>query len=236
MPYAGASAAIYMKWKRALAPGIECVPLELAGRGIRSGEPFYAGMKEAADDALEKLLAQIDSRSPYAVFGHSMGAMILFEVCLLLRDGKFPPPAALFFSGRPAPDLPRAAVPIHKLPDREFAERILEMGATSPEVFAHRGLMNVFVPILRADFRLVETYRYEEKGLLPWELTILAGSEEQWSDEELEGWRRRTSAGCRIVRPPGGHFYWQNGPDPDWLPGFLEQALRKAYGEKRNFA
>ncbi|MFC5469003.1 thioesterase II family protein [Cohnella suwonensis] len=232
LPYAGASAAIYMKWNKAIAPGAACFPLELAGRGVRSGDPFYRGMEEAAEDVLERLMRHYDG-TPYAVFGHSMGGMILYEVCRLLRERNLPPPAALFFSGRPAPDVSRTEEPIHLLPDDEFAERILEMGATSAEVFSSKPLMDVFMPILRADFRLVETYRYEEKEPLPWRLTILAGRDEKWTDEELEGWSRHTTAECRFVRMQGGHFYWQNGSDD--LQVFLQNELSAAPRIEMNF-
>ena len=225
LPYAGASAAIYMKWKKPLEPVAECVPLELAGRGVRSKEPFYEGMEDAAEDVLEQLMRRA-GEAPYAVFGHSMGGMILYEVARLIRTRKLPAPAALIFSGRPAPDTPRTEAPIHELPDGVFAEKILEMGATSKEIFSMPALMNVFVPVLRADFRLVETYRHKESAPLPWRLTAIAGTEERWTDAELEGWNRHTSGGCRIVRLPGGHFYWQH--DAGSLHGILTDVLQQA--------
>ena len=227
LPYAGASAAIYMKWKKSLEPVAECVPLELAGRGVRSKEPFYKGMEDASEDVLEQLLRRVDGK-PYAVFGHSMGGMILYEVARKIRQRKLPPPSALFFSGRPSPDTPRKEAPIHELPDGEFAEKIIAMGATSKEIFSMPALMNVFVPVLRADFLLVETYRYEEAEPLPWRLTAIAGTEEQWTDDEVEGWNRHTSEGCRIVRLPGGHFYWQHDAETlhDVLKDVLQNAIR----------
>ena len=225
LPYAGASAAIYMKWKKTLEPVAECVPLELAGRGVRSKEPFYEGMEDASEDVLEQLMRRMDG-TPYAVFGHSMGGMILYEVARKIRQRMLPPPSALIFSGRPAPDIPRAEAPIHELPADEFAEKIVAMGATSKEIFSMPALMNVFVPVLRADFRLVETYRYEEAEPLPWRLTAIAGTEEKWTDAELEAWHRHTSEGCRIVRLPGGHFYWQH--DAETLHSHLIDVLQHA--------
>lgn len=90
--------------------------------------------------------------------------MILYETARLIRDRHLPAPVKLFFSGRPAPETPAPESPIHRLPDGEFAERILDMGATSEEIFASKPLRDVFMPILRADFRLVETYKYEAKN------------------------------------------------------------------------
>ncbi len=212
LPYAGASAAIYFRWKKHLAPDLECVPLELAGRGTRAAERFYEGMEEACEDVFRLLEARMDG-TPYALFGHSMGGMILYETARLIRDRNAPAPAKLVVSGRPAPETPDPESPIHRLPDGEFAERILEMGATSEEIFASRPLREVFLPILRADFRLVETYKYEAKPPLPWEIAAIAGEEEKWTAAEVEGWRRHTSADCRVARLPGGHFYWQDRPE-----------------------
>jgi len=229
LPYAGASSVIYLKWKKALAPGVECIPLELAGRGARSRTPYYQGMEDAAEDVLDQLMRQYDG-TPYAVFGHSMGGMIAFEVARLLRERSLPPPVVFFFSGRPAPETSRKSEDIHLLPEDEFAEKILEMGATSPEVFDSKRLLKVFLPILRADFRLVETYRYEEREPLPWDMTIIAGDEEEWTEAELEGWRRHTTGECRIVRMQGGHFYWQT--DSDLLLAFLvNEMLNKCLQE-----
>ncbi len=227
LPYAGASAAIYMKWKKHLEPDAECVPLELAGRGVRSKEPFYEGMEDASEDVLAQLMRRVDG-TPYAVFGHSMGGMILYEVARKIRERGLPSPSALIFSGRPSPDTPRKEAPIHELPTGEFADKIVAMGATSKEIFSMPALMNVFVPVLRADFRLVETYRYEEAEPLPWRLTAIAGTEEQWTDAEIESWNRHTSEGCSIVRLPGGHFYWQHNAEPllDLLANVLRHANR----------
>ncbi|WP_239616495.1 thioesterase II family protein [Cohnella mopanensis] len=212
LPYAGASAAIYFRWKKCLAPILECIPLELAGRGTRSGERFYEGMEEAREDVLRLLEARMDG-APYALFGHSMGGMILYETARLIRDRNLPAPVKLLFSGRPAPETPAPESPIHGLPDGEFTERILQMGATSEELFASKPLRDAFMPILRADFRLVETYEYEEKKPLPWEIAVITGEEEKWTTAEVEGWKRHTSAHCRVVNLPGGHFYWQDRPE-----------------------
>ncbi|MBW7476451.1 alpha/beta fold hydrolase [Paenibacillus oenotherae] len=213
LPYAGSSAVIYEKWKKRLAPSAVCIPMELAGRGTRTREPFYMGMADAAADMLERLKAHMDG-TPYALFGHSMGGMIMYEVCHLIRAQGLQPPAMLFFSGRPAPEVPRREAPSHELPDDEFAQRILDIGATSAELFANQQLRDIFMPILRADFRLIETYKYEDRGPLPWPITAIAGIDEVWTEAELEAWNGHTSAGCQIVRMEGGHFYLQDNAEP----------------------
>lgn len=219
-----------MKWKKEFGKGMECIPLELAGRGIRAKDPFYMGMRDASEDVLDQLMRHYDG-SPYALFGHSMGGMIIYEAARLLRDRNMPAPARLFISGRPAPETIDSAEPIHQLSDDEFAKRIVEMGATSPEIFASKPLKDVFMPILRADFRLVETYRYEEKEPLAWGLTVIAGEEERWTEQELGGWKRHTKDECRVVRMPGDHFYWCDKPES--LLGLLKEELTKISGETK---
>lgn len=233
LPYAGSSAVIYERWKKRLSGHAAVVPLELAGRGVRTKEPFYEGMADAAADVLERLKEHMDGM-PYGLFGHSMGGMIMYEVCHLIHEQGLQPPSLLFFSGRPAPEVPRKESPIHQLPDDEFAQRILDMGATSAELFEHKQLMEIFMPILRADFRLVETYVYKDRGPLPWPLTIIAGLEEQWTEADLEAWTRHTTAPCGIVRMEGGHFYLQENAEP--LMNLLQSRLSASNSMETLFA
>lgn len=233
LPYAGSSAVIYEKWKKRLSAHAAVIPLELAGRGVRTKDPFYEGMADAAKDVLERLKAQMDG-TPYGLFGHSMGGMIMYEVCHLIREQGLQPPEALYFSGRPAPEVLRKEAPIHELPDDEFAQEILDMGATSAELFAHKQLMDIFMPILRADFHLVETYVYEDRGPLPWPLTIIAGVDEKWTEAEIAAWTRHTTAECLIVRMEGGHFYLQE--NAELLMEYLQGRLAASSSKESLFA
>ncbi|GMK38342.1 thioesterase [Paenibacillus sp. CCS19] len=190
------------------------MPIELAGRGIRRRLSFYEGMNEAAEDVIEQLMSHAADGEPYALFGHSMGGMIAYEAAHLVHERRLPPPQLVIFSGRPAPHVVRSDADIHGQPDAEFMKRIEEMGATSAELFADSQLRAIFLPVLRADFRLVETYEYIPRLPLPYPFLVVAGTTERWSEEELEGWRLHTSAACRVMRLEGGHFYWNGNPEP----------------------
>lgn len=214
LPYAGGSANLYAAWRRRFQAGTACVPIELTGRGVRRQLAFYEGMKDAAEDVVEQMMNHATDKEPYALFGHSMGGMIAYEAAHLIRKRKLPPPALLIFSGRPAPHVVRTEPDIHQLPDADFMKRIEEMGGTTSELFADTKLRNIFLPVLRADFRLVETYAYTPLAPLPYPFLVVAGTAERWTDEELNGWHSHTSAGCRITRLEGGHFYWNGNPEP----------------------
>ncbi|WP_164744546.1 thioesterase II family protein [Paenibacillus xylaniclasticus] len=210
LPYAGASANIYSRWSKYITyPGvdIEIVPVELAGRGRRIGEPFYDGIDAAAQDAAGIIEHELsDYSGPYAIFGHSMGSLIAFEVCRTLQERNVPP-TRLFVSGRKAPHLPHSKRIVHALPEDEFIQAIMAYEGTPIEVFQHKELAEMFIPILRADFRIVETYRYElAKGLLRIPVEVLYGDEDN-TEAEASAWAAVTTSTCSIHRFQGGHFF-----------------------------
>lgn len=220
---------MYAAWKRRLQAGTACVPIELAGRGVRRQLAFYEGMDDAAEDVLEQIMHHVaGDEEPYAVFGHSMGGMILYEVAHRIRERQLPPPSLLIYSGRPAPHVRRKDADIHLLPDNEFMDEIEAMGGTPSELFGHQQLRDIFLPVLRADFRLVETYAYVHRTPLPYPFLVVAGTTERWTDEELQGWREHTSSECRINRLEGGHFYWNGNPEP--ITTLLLEELQRLRG------
>ena len=203
---------------------IELVPIELAGRGARLGESFYADMDEAAEDAAAQIIAHSDSRSlnrMIVVFGHSMGSTLAFEVCRRLSaKGGRAVPSHLFCSGRAAPHSANLRKRIHSLSDEQFQEEIMRLGATPAAVFQEKALLEIYLPILRADYTLIEQYRYRESGTrLSCDLTVLHGTEEDLTLECLEGWRLHTSGNYRRMSFPGGHFYMneQTRQVVEWL-------------------
>ncbi len=188
------------------------------------GEPFYADMDEAAEDAAAQIIAHCESRSSdrmIAIFGHSMGSTLAFEVCRRLSAiGSRAAPSHLFCSGRAAPQAPNKRKRIHNLSDEQFQEEILRLGATPAAVFQEKALLEIYLPILRADYTLIEQYRYREGGArLSCDLTVLHGTEEDLTPEYLEGWRLHTSGNYRRMSFPGGHFYMneQTRQVAEWL-------------------
>lgn len=203
-PYAGGGASFYRGWP-SRAPLSIC-PVQLPGREERAAEPAFDamdGVVEAAADALGPHLDQ-----PYAFFGHSMGAMIAFELAHLLRERRAPAPRHLFVSGTPSP--PRAArmTPLHHLPDEQLIERIRDFGGMPDQILASRELVALFLPRFRSDFTITGTYRYTDKPPLTCPITVLGGAADPVTTmEELEEWREFTVARCEVELFAGGHFF-----------------------------
>jgi medium-chain acyl-[acyl-carrier-protein] hydrolase len=146
---------------------------------------------------------------PYALFGHSMGAMLAFELARLQRRTGGPLPLHLFPSGRPAPHVPRDEF-THDLPEPEFVDELRAMGGVPEEVLANRELMGLLLPLLRADMSVNERYEYREEPPLDIPMTAYGGTaDHRVSREELEAWERHTTGPFRARFFEGDHFYLQ---------------------------
>jgi medium-chain acyl-[acyl-carrier-protein] hydrolase len=145
---------------------------------------------------------------PYAVLGHSNGALIGFELARHARRTGAPGPVHLFASGRRAPHLPSPVRDLHQLPQDELVAELAELGGMPREVLEHPELLALLVPLLRADMALTETYAHADEPPLETPITALTGSEdEKVSLADAEGWARHTSGGFRLHVFPGDHFY-----------------------------
>lgn len=206
IPYAGASAVIFNKWKLMMDDTIEIIPMELASRGRRLGEPFYKNIEAAVNDLYKQLSEQVDTNS-FAIFGHSMGAIIGFELTKRLCEIQRVP-QVLFCSGRKAPQLCSREPAIHHLKDKEFIKKVIELGATPAELFESQEISDIFLPILRSDFQNIEEYRYQDTGVpIGCDLAVLFGEGEGVSLDELNEWRYHTTKEYLIQSFEGGHFF-----------------------------
>ena len=205
-PYAGGAASIYYGWGKKLSSDIEVCPVQLPGRGHRLGEtPFkrVEPLVEAAADALSPYL-----EGSFAFFGHSMGALISFELARLLRREHRPLPVHLFLSGRSAPNKTKRGSSTYNLPEAEFIEELRRLKGTPQEVLDHPELMAMLGPILRADFEICETYEYVPEPPLECPITAFGGVLDQHvTRERIEGWREHTSSSFDLRMFPGDHFF-----------------------------
>lgn len=206
LPYAGGSARIYADWERHLPPFVQVRPVEPAGRGSRFAERPHDRLEPLVEDLLPQLLAADDA--PYALFGYSLGALVAFELARVMERRHGRPPVRLFVGAFRAPHLPRTTLPDHDLPEPQFRERLRVFGGTPEEVLADEALMELFIPMLRADLAVADTYRHREGRPLTCPITAFAGSE----DEEVKvasvaQWRRHTDAGFTLKVLPGNHFF-----------------------------
>jgi medium-chain acyl-[acyl-carrier-protein] hydrolase len=211
LPYAGGSAAIYSQWKQYLNPYIVLKPIELSGRGKRFNEAFYNHIQEAVDDVFGIIKNEIQE-TPYALFGHSMGGLIAYELAQKIGNYKLPNPAHIFISGRSAPHVKRGDERLYSLMnDIDFRQEVLDLGGTPQEFFDHPELLELFLPLLKNDFRMVETYKYNDSARpLDVDMTVLLGKQDDLTKDHCDGWKQHTKLLCDIHYFKGGHFFLNN--------------------------
>lgn len=201
LPYAGAGAGMYRGWPAALGPRIGVQPVQLPGRETRISED------PSPDPAAIAKAVACRADRPFAIFGHSLGARLGFEVARELRRTGGPMPLCLFVSGARPPDLPLEAR-YNELPDNEFLAAVAGLEGMPPEVAEMPELRELILPILRADFAFLENYTLTDEAPLPIPIAGFAGTADPIASPELmSGWSRHTSAGHSQIVLPGGHFF-----------------------------
>jgi medium-chain acyl-[acyl-carrier-protein] hydrolase len=204
-PYAGGNARMFREWHDWCAPEVEVIALELPGRGLHS----RALLIDSMDMMIERLLPVLDPLldKPFALFGHSMGALISFEVSRALKASGRKVPQHLFVSGMRPPHL-WGGHKIHTLPDREFVQALRSLNGTPSEILADNDLLEMFLPRLRADLCLSETYRYEPAPALSHPITVFSGlNDKTASVEHLSEWQYHTQNNCTVRLFEGDHFF-----------------------------
>ena len=156
--YAGGGASIYRPWTRELPPELELCAVQLPGRENRLLEPAYTEMPALVEQLGTVLAPYLDR--PFAFFGHSMGALVAFEMARTVRRRYGRSALHLFVSGHAAPRIARRRPPVYQLPDAAFVDAIRELNGTPEEVLENADLMALVLPALRADLTVCETYRY----------------------------------------------------------------------------
>lgn len=145
---------------------------------------------------------------PFAFFGHSLGALVAYELARALRRRGGPEPLALLLAGRRGPRRPPREEPIHALPDAEFMARLRELNGTPEEVLEHGELMQLLLPLLRADFALHETWELRPEEPLGMGISAFGGlADPEVTREDLEDWRGETRGRFRLRMLPGDHFF-----------------------------
>ncbi len=210
-PYAGGSSTIFSQWKKHLHEEIELRPIELAGRGKRTSEGFYNNLQETIQDVYQQIQIEIMD-SPYLLFGHSLGCLIAYELAQQIRMRKMPEPKHIFFSGQGAPDLRKKdRKKYHLMDELTFREEIVELGGTPPDFFEHPELVEMFLPLLKNDFKIAETYDLNGNiNAFDIDISILMGKDDEFSAEQCDGWKNHTTGLCSIYHFNGGHFFIHN--------------------------
>src|SRR5262245_51550208 len=204
--YAGGSAQIFHSWPDNLPPTVEICAAQLPGRGQRLADPIITRLLP-----LSRIIAQVIQQyndKPFAFFGHSLGALLCFEVARSLRREKHSEPIHLFISATHAPQYRIREDRLSKLPKAELIEKLHKFNGTPPEVLRNDELLDLLLPTLRADFELCETYEYIPEAPLGCPITIYGGIDDQEVEREpLAAWAEMTIGSSKSRMFPGGHFY-----------------------------
>jgi medium-chain acyl-[acyl-carrier-protein] hydrolase len=188
------------------------------------GEPPFTDM----DSLMESLVPLIGDHTdrPFSLFGHSMGAMVAFELARRLESEGIRNPDSLFVSGHGAPSNPENPSKSHLLPHAEFVDRIRTFDGTPEEVFAHKELLDIFIPLLRADITLLETYARDANAQVNCPIIALGGRDDaEVPIDSMNAWRAHTRTTFEKHEFSGGHFYWQSAPEP--ILDVINTALQK---------
>ena len=204
-PYAGAGPQVYRNWPQKLSRFIEFFAVQLAGRGTRLNERPYTSVVNAAEDLIGSFERYLDK--PIVLFGHSLGALMCFELAHRLRDKYGIEPSLLIVSGRGAPQVPNDDPPTYDLPDPEFINELRRLNGTPSEVLEHTALMELMLPIIKADFKMSETYTFIERPPLNCPLVAMGGINDPGLDRNsLEAWGELTKGSFSMHMVPGDHF------------------------------
>jgi surfactin synthase thioesterase subunit len=204
VPFAGAGPSAYRDWPDEL-PGIEVRAAYLPGRERRFRE--QPSREIAALTADPQPLVELVEGRRYALFGHSFGALVAFELCRTARRHGLPAPEALLVAGCRAPDLPARQL-TYDLPDDAFVRSLDDLGGTPPAVRANRELMELLLPTLRADFAAAQTYRFRAEPPLTTPITAFCGRDDPGVPvEDMTGWARHSHGEFDLLTLPGDHFF-----------------------------
>jgi medium-chain acyl-[acyl-carrier-protein] hydrolase len=207
LPYAGGGASVFGTWSNGLPQQVQACPIQLPGRENRLMEPPFTRLALLVQKLVGILQPYMDI--PFAFFGHSMGGLICFELARELRRRHDPLPVHLFVSGRPAPQLLSQAAPMFRLPEPAFVSELRRRYNGIPDfVLQSEELTRLFLPTLRADVELIETYAYASEPPLACPITAFGGLQDSnVTRDTLAAWQDHTSSSFNLRMFPGSHFY-----------------------------
>ncbi len=223
-PYAGGGAHTYREWGDALPPYVEAFALQYPGRGARILEPAFTRLSPLVEKITDELLPYMDK--PYTFFGHSMGALVGFEVARKLRREHGLAPGYLFVSGCNSPQDRQNESRYSLLPENELIDELTRFDGAPKEVLENRELMNLMLPTIRADFAVCEDYSYASDSLLSCPIIAVGGIDDhETSRTRLELWRNETDSYFELKMFEGGHFFINSAHKP--LLQFVTRQLER---------
>ncbi len=206
-PYSGGGINIFRSWHSHLPDSIEVCRIKLPGRDQRHTEALFTHIEALVSAIVDAMPPLLDM--PFALFGHSLGAQLAFEVARELRRRQLPSPEILLVSARKAPQLENNQDHIHQLPESEMlAELQRRYGGIPSAVMENKELRSIYVPILRADLTMVETYTYKEEAPFMFPISAYSGLDDKLvSLNMLKAWEQQSTQAFRFRLIAGGHFF-----------------------------
>ncbi|HWK05362.1 MAG TPA: alpha/beta fold hydrolase [Puia sp.] len=207
LPFAGGSRYSYRPYEERMPSFLKFLPLDYPGRGSRIREPFAEDM-DLLIDQLYREVKHIFLTSEYALYGHSMGALV---ACLLARriskDGN-PLPAHIFITGAAGPSARnKSHRNRHVLNKPDFIEELRQLKGCPEEILNDPQLLDHFEPIIRADFKISETYQYSGPAQVEVPYTVITGSQEDMEPEDVKCWQQESPYKVDFKTMPGNHFF-----------------------------
>lgn len=206
-PYAGGGASVFADWAAHLGGSVEVVAVQPPGRGNRFVEPPISSLKTIVTELAEAIFPLLNK--PFAFFGHSNGALISYELAkALMRKGHARGLRHMIVSGNPAPQVRKFETVLHHLPDEELKQKLRDLRGTPEEILQNSELLEMFMPVLRADFAIAETHTHEPCPALKCDLSIFGGMKDDGvSEDDLRAWGDLFHQTTEMKLFPGGHFF-----------------------------
>jgi medium-chain acyl-[acyl-carrier-protein] hydrolase len=235
-PYAGKGASLFSTWPNGLPSEVAVCAIQLPGRETRMREKSMTRMAQVVQSLAEGLQPLLEM--PFAFFGHSNGALISFELAQELRRLNRPVPLHLFASAQHAPQIPERHPPMSHLPEADFVQQVRRRyGGIPDEILREPGLLDLLLPILRADLEILETYVYRAEPPLDCPITVYSGLEDaEYTPADLEAWSLQTRSGFALRMFPGDHFFLQSAQSEllQAVSAVLKPTLDRLVGERNS--
>ena len=206
LPFAGGTAQTYRSWIGLAPPELEVCPIQLPGRDDRAHHELHVRMADLVRELADAIEPWTDL--PFGLFGHSMGARVAFELARTLRRRGARTPVHLFASGSRAPHVPSGSRDLHRLDDAELIEEVRALGGTPDDFLDDPATMAALLPVLRADFEVLETYVFDGDDRIDCDITTFRGASDPCASRQgTEAWAGLTTARFALKTYPGKHFF-----------------------------
>lgn len=214
LPYAGGSASVFRGWQAALGPTVEVLAVELPGRSTRAREPAISSLTQVVDLLVGEVSARMDV--PSLFFGHSNGALICYRLAVELARRGLALPQRLVLAAKEPPHRDKREI-LHDLPTQQFVAKLRSLNGTPSAILDDPYLLDAFLPYLRADFALSETYVHTPCPPLPCALTLLGGTVDDDTDiDDLNAWTEYFSSTPTLHLIDGDHFFIHSARHQIW--------------------